>query len=113
MISRDERRSAAAAWKERRAPAGVYALRCKPSGQVWVGRATDLEAVERRLQFAIRMASTPHRALLAAARAHGENAFAFETLERVDEKDASPELIQALLKSRAVHWRSELAAEPL
>jgi ribosomal protein L34 len=113
MISRDDRKAAVAAWKERKAPAGIYALRCLPTGQVWVGRSTDLEASERRLGFALRMASTPHRSLLAAARAHGEEAFAFEVVERLEDEDASPEFIQSRLKSRVRHWQGELGAEPI
>jgi hypothetical protein len=93
--------------------AQIYALRCVPTGELWVGRATDLEAIERRLRFAIRMTSTPHRSLLAAAKAHGEPDFSFETLERIEEKDASPELIQARLKSRGEHWRGTLGAEAI
>jgi hypothetical protein len=113
MISRDDRKAAVKAWKERKAPTGIYALRCLPTGQVWVGRSTDLDAAERRLRFAIRLASTPHRSLLAAAREHGEDAFVFEIVERLEEDDSSPEFVQSVLKSRVRHWQTELRAEPL
>ncbi|MBV9929319.1 MAG: GIY-YIG nuclease family protein [Alphaproteobacteria bacterium] len=112
-MNRDEKKAAAAAWKERKAPAGVYALRCTASGQCWVGRATDLDAIEKRLMFSVRMASTPHRTLLAAARAHGGEAFAFERLELFEDEDAGPELRDALLKKRAEFWREELGAQAL
>ena len=92
---------------------GVYALRCAPTGQVWVGRASDLESVEKRLRFAVKMASTPRRSLLAAAREHGAEAFSFEALERIENEDASPELVWAMLKGRAEHWRAALGAEAL
>ncbi|MEO7177505.1 MAG: GIY-YIG nuclease family protein [Allosphingosinicella sp.] len=113
MISRDDRKAAAAAWKERKAPTGIYALRCLPTGQVWVGQSTDLEAVERRLRFALKMASTPHRSMLAAARAYGEEDFAFETVERFEDDDSSPEFVKFRLKARVRHWQAELGAEPL
>lgn len=106
------RKAATAAWKERKAPAGVYVLRCA-SGQCWVGKAGDLDAVERRLMFSVRMASTPHRTLLAAARAHGADAFSFERLELFEDEEAGPELRDALLKKRAAHWREALGAESL
>lgn len=102
-----------AAWRERKAPTGIYALRCAPTGQIWVGRSTDLEAAERRLRFALRMKSTPHRTLLAAAREHGEAAFAFEIVERFEDDDCSPDFIRSRLKSRIRHWQSELAAEAI
>ena len=102
-----------AAWRERKAPTGIYALRCLPTGQIWVGRSTDLEATERRLGFALRMASTPHRTLLAAAREHGEAAFAFEVVERFEDDDCSADFVRSRLKSRIRHWQSALGAEPI
>jgi hypothetical protein len=113
MISREDRKAAVAAWKERKPPAGIYALRCLPTGQVWVGRATDLDSVERRLRFALRTASTPHRSLLAAAREHGEEAFTFEAVERFEDEDSSPEFVRSMLKSRVRHWQAELGAEAI
>lgn len=112
-MDKQERKAAAAAWKERKAPAGIYALRCTASGECWVGRASDLEAMEKRLLFSVRMASTPHRTLLAAARTHGGAAFAFERLELFEDEDAGPELRDALLKKRADVWREELGAQAL
>lgn len=109
-MDKSDRKAAVAAWKERKAPAGIYALRCSASGECWVGRSSDLEAIEKRLHFAIRMASTPHRTLLVAAKAHGEAAFAFERLELFEEEGASPELRDAILKNRAEHWREQLGA---
>lgn len=112
-IDRNDRKAAAAAWKERRAPAGVYALRCSASGECWVGRASDLDAVEKRLLFSVRMASTPHRTLQAAARTHGGEAFEFERLELFEDEEAGPELRDALLRKRAEFWRQQLGAHPL
>jgi len=112
-MDKDEKKAAAAAWKERKAPAGVYALRCTASGECWVGKANDLDAIEKRLMFAVKLASTPHRTLLAAARAHGGEAFAFERLELFEDEDAGPELRDALLKKRAEIWRQELGAQAL
>ena len=109
-MRQDARKAAVAAYKERTAEPGLYALTCTPSGERWVGGAPDLSTIENRLRFALRHASTPHRSLAAAARAHGEPAFAFEVLERIEEEDASPELIAALLKSRLQHWRETLGA---
>jgi len=51
-------------------PRGVYALRCTASGKCWVGLASDLEAVEKRLLFNVKIASTAHRMLQSAARTH-------------------------------------------
>ena len=109
-MDQQARKAAAAAFKERRSEPGIYALICRPTGERWVGRASDLTTIWNRLSVALRMASTPHRSLQAAARAHGEGAFAFEVLERLDERDASQALVWAILKRRLEHWRDALGA---
>lgn len=109
-MKQDERKAAVAAFKERRSEPGIYALTCRPTGQKWVGRALDVGTVENRLGFALRMASTPHRSLQAAARTHGAEAFDFEVVERIEEPDASPALVAAILKRRLEHWRDALQA---
>jgi hypothetical protein len=109
-MDQQARKAAAAAFKERKSQPGIYALTCRPTGERWVGRASDLATIWNRLSVALRMASTPHRSLQAAAREHGEPAFDFEVLERFDEPDASPALVGAILKRRLEHWRDSLGA---
>ena len=109
-MRQEDRKAAVAAFKERKSEPGIYALTCRPTGERWVGRASDLATIRNRLSIALRMASTPHRSLKAAAQAHGEPAFEFEVLERIDESDASHELVWAILKRRLEHWRNALGA---
>lgn len=109
-MRQEDRKAAVAAFKERKSEPGIYALTCRPTGERWVGRALDVATVENRLAFALRRASTPHRSLQAAALAHGAAAFHFEIVERIDEPDASPALVGAILKRRLEHWRDALGA---
>ena len=109
-MDQQARKAAVAAFKERKSEPGIYALTCRPTGERWVGRASDLATIWNRLSVALRMASTPHRSLQAAAREYGETAFDFEVVERVDEPDASPALVGAILKRRLEHWRDALGA---
>ena len=109
-MDQKDRKAAVAAFKERKSEPGIYALTCLPTGQRWVGRAPDLATIWNRLSIALRMASTPHRSLQAAAREHGADAFAFEVVERNDEADASAAHIAAILKRRLDHWRDALGA---
>lgn len=104
------RKAAVAAFKERKSQPGIYALACRPTGEQWVGRASDLATIWNRLSVALKMASTPHRSLKAAALEHGADAFTFEVLERIDEPDSSPALVGAILKRRLEHWRNALGA---
>jgi hypothetical protein len=109
-MEQQERKAAAAAFRERKSEPGIYALTCGPTGERWVGRASDVVTVENRLAFALKMASTPHRSLQAAAREHGAGAFHFEVLERLDGEAESEPLIRAQLKKRLDHWREKLGA---
>src|SRR5580692_10860787 len=83
----DGRKAASAAYKERKSVAGVYALRCAPTGEIWVGSTPTLETVWRRIEFSLRTGGNPRRALQTAWSAHGPAAFAFEELERLKEED--------------------------
>ena len=111
----EEKRAARAAYKERKSIAGVYALRCAPTGEVWVGQTRDLEKIWNRISFTLRSggASRPgagaERALAAAWAAHGEAAFTLEVLERLDDETLDFALRSAL-DERAAYWREKLVA---
>jgi hypothetical protein len=109
-MEQQARKAAAAAFKKRKSEPGIYALTCRPSGERWVGRASDLATIWNRLSVALKMASTPHRSLQAAAREHGAGAFTFEVVERLEKTDDSAPLVWAMLKKRLDHWRDELGA---
>ena len=108
----DRRKAASAAYKERKSVAGVYALRCAPTNEVWVGGTLTLATVWRRIEFSLRTGGDPHRALQAAWTAHGPEAFAFEELERFEEEDL-PYVREAMLKDRLAYWRAKLGARAL
>ena len=106
-----DKKAAVAAYKERKSMGGIYALRCGPSGEVWVGYAADMEKIRNRLDFTLRSAATPHRELLEACRAHGADAFSFEALEMRDEEKDDPGFArEAWRKARLAHWREKLGA---
>ena len=105
-----DRKAAVAAYKERKSACGIYALRCGPSGEVWVGYAADMEKIRNRLDFTLRSAATPHRELLAACRAHGIEAFSFEALEVREQEDEPGFAREAWRKARLARWRETLKA---
>lgn len=106
----EERRAAVAACKERKAVAGIYLVRCLATGERWAGQALDLSTIRNRLWFTLRHGSHRGRKLQSAWTTHGEAAFAFEELERLDEKalEAGRERV---MKARLAHWCAELGAE--
>ena len=98
-------------YRERKPETGIYAVRCKPSGEVWVASSLDLEKGQNRIWFALRLGKHPNPALQTAWNEHGEAAFTYEVIEQV--KDDNELLIGVLLKERDQHWRKTLNAQPV
>ena len=104
------RKAAIAAYKERKSVAGIFAIRCNATSQTWVGQTPDLDKIQNRIWFTLRQGGHPCRSLQAAWTAHGADSFAFEACERLEEEETAY-VRAALLKERALHWRTELGAE--
>ena len=107
-----DRRAAIAAYKKRERAVGVFAFRCAPTGQVWVGQTPNLDTILNRLRFTLERGSHSVRALQEAWRAHGADAFAFEVLERIGDEETAY-LLSRLLKEAALRWRERLGAGAL
>ena len=103
----DDRKAAIAAYKKRKNPAGIYAVRCASTGQAWIGQTLNLETIRNRIWFTLRSGGHSNRELQSAWAAHGADAFAFEPLEQLKDEEL-PYVRDTLLKERAVHWRSTL-----
>jgi hypothetical protein len=86
LMNRDLRKAAVAAFRERKAVAGIYAVVCRPSGERWIGRALDLDTIRNRLWFTLRHGNSAHRSLEAAWDARGPDAFALDIVERLDDE---------------------------
>ena len=108
-MTTERRKAAIAAYKERKAAVGVFAVRCAPAGAIWVGRTRDLEKVWNRISFSLRTGADPRRDLQAAWNTHGFAGFAFEPLETL--KDESLDFaLQSTLDERTAFWRNKLGA---
>lgn len=104
-----DRKAATAAYKKREAVAGIYAVRCTATGQVWVGRAGDLATIRTRLWFGLRTGANTHPSLQSAWNAHGADSFSLEIVEELAENNAA--FRDALLRDRLKHWRGVLNAD--
>lgn len=101
------------AYKERRVEAGIYAVRCAASGQVWVGATPDLSTRQNGVWFSLRLGSHREPTLQAAWHAHGADAFAFEPVETIDAEGLDRFGRAARLKDRRDHWIETLNAKGL
>ncbi len=105
----EDRKAAVAAYKERKVAAGVYAVRCAASGQIWVGSAPDLSTIQNRLWFTLRQGANTHRSLQEAWNAHGMDAFTFEPLAQLPDEDDPAYIRNAALKSLHTQWVDKLS----
>jgi len=108
-MTTERRKAAIAAYKRRKPPAGIFALRSAAAGKIWVGQTRDLEKIWNRISFSLKTGADPRRELQAAWNAHGEAGFAFEALERLDDETLDYAL-QSALDDRLTHWRDKLGA---
>jgi hypothetical protein len=108
-VKAEARKLAIADYKKRKSVAGIYAVRCLATGDVWVGQALDLDKIQNRVWFSLRMDSCGNRDVQRAWSTHGEAALSFEILERLKEEEL-PYVRDTLLKERLAHWRAALNA---
>lgn len=108
-MDKQDRKTAQAAYRRLEARPGIYALKA-PDGQVWVGRATNLDTIANRVLFTLRHGSSPHREMQAAWNLAGPDGLLYEVLEELDAEELGLGLTRAL-KDRHVHWTEVLGAK--
>jgi len=106
------RKDAVREYKERSPNRGAFAIRCLPTGRVWVGASPNLDAARNGAWFALRIGQHRDRALQDAWKAHGEDAFEYEVLDTLDD-DVAPMAVSDLLKEKMRHWAARLNAPTL
>lgn len=105
----EARKLAIADYKKRPSVAGVFAIRCRATGEVWVGQALDLEKIQNRIWFMLGMGNHRNAELQRAWSVHGEVNLSLETLERIEDEELAY-VRDTLLKERVQHWRTQLNA---
>ena len=103
----EDKKAAIAAYKERKAIVGIYVVRCLASGKIWIGQSTNLDTIQNRLWFTLRLGNHPCRDLQQAWNHGTSDDFMFEELERMEDEELAY-VRQARLKERVAYWRSSL-----
>jgi hypothetical protein len=112
MTSREFRKAALVDFKDRAPDRGVYAVRCLRNGRVWVGASPNLGAAKNGLWFQLRTGVCRDRGLQERWTEAGEEAFAFEVVERLEE-NVAPMRVSDLLKQGKERHARELGASML
>ena len=103
------KKEAIAEYKNRKTPRGTFAVRFAEGGPVWVDATPDLDAARNGLLFALRNGLHPNKPLQAEWNAHGEPAFQYEVLEKLED-DLAPMAWRDLLKEKKKEWLAQLDA---
>jgi len=110
-MDKAQRKDLARAYRQRTTAAGIVMLTCSTTGEAWVGATKNLDAAKTSLFFQLRSGVYAIKDIQAAFKAHGESAFAFETLETISPEN--PQIVAPLLKEREAHWRERKRARKL
>ena len=107
-----DRKAAIREFKERKVPQGIFAVRCTSTGQVWVESSPNLNAAKNALFFFLRHGNHYNKSFQAECDIHGEQAFQFEILEKLNDDEPSIG-VRDLLKEKKRHWITQLNARAL
>jgi len=107
-----DKKAARREFKERKPQVGIFAVRCEPAGQTWVGRSTHLDTEQNSLWFQLNAGSVAKAALQQAWKQHGAEAFQYEVLETFKD-DVVPLTLRDLFKEREKAWADQLGAAVL
>jgi hypothetical protein len=105
------RKEAIAEYKNRKTPRGTFAVRFA-GGPAWVDATPDLDAAKNGLLYMLRNGMHTNKELQADWNAHGEAAFRYEVLEKLDD-DLAPMAWQDLLKDKKKEWVARLDARAI
>ncbi len=108
-MKHSDRKAAISACKERKDAVGIYAVRCAASGEVWVGKTPNLDTIQNRFWFTLRMGSHHTVSLQRSWSTHGEQSFAFEVLEQLSGEER-PLAREVILEERLAYWQGTLNA---
>ena len=112
MLSKEQKKEAIIKFKERKPLLGIYAVLCTVSGRAWVGSSRNLVATENGTWFGLRHGSHRDQPLQHEWNVHGESAFHYEVLEKLDE-DVIPMAVSDLLSEKKKRWMVQLDARAL
>jgi hypothetical protein len=107
--SKAGRRQIADEFKERKVPRGIFAVRCVPTGDVWIGSSPNLAAVRNSLWFQLRGGLHRNAPLQEAWKQHGETSFSLDVLEQFAD-DTPSLLLNDLYVGKKKEWAEAMHA---
>ena len=112
-MTRPDRKALIAAYKEQKTVAGVFAVICNATGQVWVGTTPHIDTRQNGLWFALRMGGSPHITLQSAWREQRRGRVFGSNSSTACATTCRPWREGTELKARSALWIARLEGEPL
>jgi hypothetical protein len=98
-------------YKETEISLGVYQIRNKVNGKIFIGSGLNLQGMINRSQFELKMGMHRIKALQADWNQHGEAAFSFETLQQLKPDNESKRDILKKLQALEKAWVHQLQTD--
>ncbi len=108
----EDRRLALSAYKERKPQIGIFSVKCRVTGEMWVGHTPNLGTIANRIWFTLKMGTHPNRSLQQSWNDYGMEEMEFAMREQLEIDDLGYSRASSL-KERALVWRLQLNAQPL
>lgn len=107
-LSAATRRALLRQYKESRRPAGVFVIRNRANGRVFMDASLDIDGLMNRHRFTLELGSHRNRLLQQDWRAHGVAGFDFEVIDRLRYREDDPRFDAASeLAALLALWREE------
>lgn len=84
------------AYKERPRETGIVFVTCSKTGEMFLADVVDAPAAFNRMRFQLSSGLYPDKRLQALWDQHGEDAFEFGVLQRLDPSDANTDIAEEL-----------------
>lgn len=112
MGQSERKKELLAAYKERPVTGGVYAIRCLPTGCLFLYCSPDPRGQQNRFDFSVSTGTCVHACLATDWRVHGSGAFTFAVLESLEKplEQTQPAFL-ADLAALTDAWREKLTGE--
>jgi hypothetical protein len=107
MMSKEKKKELQLAYTAVKRPMGVFGIRNKETGKVLVGSSRNLGAIWNRHHFQLNMGVHPNKELQNDWKQLGEQAFIFEILETLKERDEGYQDIRRELELLEEKWVKE------
>lgn len=104
MMSKEKRKELQLTYKETKWPIGVFGIRNKENGKLLIGSCHNLDKIWNRHQFQLNSGGHPNKELQKDWKQLGEQAFIFETLETLKEKNEGYQDIPRELELLEEKW---------